>query len=96
MVKIGKLKKNYCRILLSEQDGINEQEGFFFIKEKYLHKKAYELIWLNFFCFLWFLSFFLWSPLGIKDPAFAENFSCLSQKMVNTLFYVSMYLLGQD
>ena len=30
MVKIGKLEKNYGRILLSKQDGINEQGGFFF------------------------------------------------------------------
>ena len=30
-----------------------------------MHKKAYEHIWLHFFCFFWFLSFFfLWSPLG--------------------------------
>ena len=25
-----------------------------------MHKKAYELIWLHFFRFFWFLSFFPW------------------------------------
>jgi hypothetical protein len=30
MVKISKYKKKYGRILLSKQDGINKQVGFFF------------------------------------------------------------------
>ena len=29
MVKIGKLKKSYGRILLTKQEGINKQGGFF-------------------------------------------------------------------
>ena len=30
MVKIGKFKKRYGRILLTKQEGINKQGGFFF------------------------------------------------------------------
>ena len=45
------IKKFWCRKLTLK------------VKGK-MHKKAYEHIWLHFFCFFWFLSFFPLVPLG--------------------------------
>ena len=62
-----------------------------------MHKKAYELIWLHFFCFFWFLSFFSFGPpLETMEKKVVEkswNFVRF-QKILNPAFAENFKKIG--